>query len=46
MAEMGGVALEMLITLLQGRTLLNLRRELPTELIIRESSGRAPSGLR
>src|SRR5262245_56776380 len=42
LADMGEVALDMLVTLLQGRTVLNLRRELPTELIIRESTGRAP----
>lgn len=42
MAQMGEVALEMLITLRQGHKVLNLRRELPTELIIRESTGRAP----
>jgi DNA-binding LacI/PurR family transcriptional regulator len=40
---MGEVALDMLVALLQGRTVLNLRRELPTELIVRETSGRAPS---
>lgn len=44
MADMGETALEMLVTLLQGRTVLTLRRELPTELIIRESTGRAPAG--
>ena len=42
MADMGEVALEMLIALLQGRMVLSMRRELPTELIIRESTGRAP----
>jgi DNA-binding LacI/PurR family transcriptional regulator len=42
MGDMGETALELLITLLEGRTALNLRRELPTELIIRESTGRAP----
>lgn len=39
-AEMGEVALEMLVTLLEGRTPLTMRRELPTELIIRQSTGR------
>jgi LacI family transcriptional regulator len=39
--NMGEMALDMLVTLLQGRTVLNPRRELPTELIIRESTGRA-----
>lgn len=42
MAEMGADAFELLVSLLDGRTVLNLRRELPTELIIRESTGRAP----
>ena len=40
LANMGETALEMLVTLLQGRTVLNPRRELPTELIIRQSTGR------
>jgi LacI family transcriptional regulator len=40
MAEMGSVALDMLVTLLEGRTALTTRRELPTELIIRASTGR------
>jgi LacI family transcriptional regulator len=39
LALMGEAALEMLVTVLQGRTLLNPRRELPTELIIRQSTG-------
>jgi DNA-binding LacI/PurR family transcriptional regulator len=42
MASMGETALELLITILEGRTLLNRRRELPTELIIRESTGHCP----
>jgi LacI family transcriptional regulator len=42
MADMGADAFELLVALLEGRTVLNLRRELPTELIIRESTGRAP----
>ncbi len=42
MAAMGETALELLVTLLEGRTALTTRRELPTELIIRESTGRAP----
>jgi LacI family transcriptional regulator len=42
MADMGETALDMLVTLLQGRALLNSRRELPTELIVRDSTGRAP----
>lgn len=42
MADMGETALEMLVTLLQGRPILNHRRELPTELIIRASTGRNP----
>ncbi|MEQ8676856.1 MAG: LacI family DNA-binding transcriptional regulator [Aggregatilineales bacterium] len=40
LTEMGEVALEMLIALLQERTVLTLQRELPTELIIRETTGR------
>jgi LacI family transcriptional regulator len=40
MAAMGETALEMLVTLLQGRTVLSPRRELPTELIIRKTTGR------
>ncbi|MEP7291084.1 MAG: LacI family DNA-binding transcriptional regulator [Chloroflexota bacterium] len=39
LAAMGEAALEMLVTVLQGRTVLNPRRELPTELIIRQSTG-------
>lgn len=42
MAEMGETALELLTTLIEGRPSLTMRRELPTELIIRESTGRAP----
>ena len=42
MAAMGETAIELLITLLEGRTALTTRRELPTELIIRDSTGRAP----
>lgn len=42
LAEMGETALDMLVALLQGRTVLNLRREMPTELIVRESTGHAP----
>jgi LacI family transcriptional regulator len=41
MADMGSVALEMLVSLLEGRPVLVTRRELPTELVIRESTGRA-----
>jgi LacI family transcriptional regulator len=40
MAAMGEAALEMLVSLLEGRTILTQRQELPTELIIRESTGR------
>jgi len=43
LATMGETALEMLVTWLQGRTVLNPRRELPTELIIRQSTGPVPS---
>lgn len=42
LAAMGETALDLLVTLLEGRTALTLRRELPTELVIRESTGRAP----
>jgi LacI family transcriptional regulator len=42
MAGMGEAALEMLVTLIQGRTILKPRRELPTELIVRQSTGRVP----
>src|SRR5258708_16726073 len=41
MAAMGETALAMLLALLQGRTPLTLRHELPTELIVRGSTGRA-----
>jgi LacI family transcriptional regulator len=40
MAAMGEAAFEMLLSLLDGHPVLNTRRELPTELIIRESTGR------
>ncbi len=43
LAEMGETALDMLVTLLQGRTVLNPRQELPTELIIRQSTGHLSS---
>lgn len=43
LADMGEAAIDMLVTLLQGRTVLTMRRELPTELIIRQSTGRAPN---
>ena len=43
MEAMGETAIDMLVMLLQGRTVLNPRQELPTELIIRQSTGRAPS---
>jgi LacI family transcriptional regulator len=39
MADMGEAAMDMLVTLMQGRKVLTPRRELPTELIIRESTG-------
>lgn len=38
--EMGEVAIDMLTDLIQGRTILNLHRELATELIVRETTGR------
>jgi LacI family transcriptional regulator len=40
MAAMGEAALEMLVSLLDGRMILTRRQELPTELIIRESTSR------
>lgn len=40
MADMGEAALEMLVALLEERPILTHRRELPTELIIRSSTGR------
>ncbi len=43
LAEMGEAALDMLVTLLQGRTVLNPRQELPTELVIRQSTGHVSS---
>jgi len=39
MAAMGETALELLVTLLEGHLVLTTRRELPTELIVRESTG-------
>lgn len=40
LADMGETAMELLVALLQGRAVLSMRRELPTELIIRQSTGR------
>lgn len=40
MAAMGEAAIELLVALLQGRKVLTAQRELATELIVRESSGR------
>ena len=42
LAEMGAVALDMLVMLIQGRKVLNLQRELPTELMVRATTGRVP----
>lgn len=42
LAQMGETALDMLVDLIQGRRVLNLCRQLPTELIVRESAGRVP----
>lgn len=42
LAAMGETALDILVTLLQKRTVLSPRRELPTELIIRGSTGQVP----
>jgi LacI family transcriptional regulator len=43
LAEMGAAALDMLLTQLQGYQSLVSHRELPTELIVRESTGRLAS---
>ncbi|MCA9895421.1 MAG: substrate-binding domain-containing protein, partial [Anaerolineae bacterium] len=40
--DMGEVALDMLLDLIENRRVLNLRRQLPTELIVRETTGPAP----
>jgi LacI family transcriptional regulator len=40
MASMGAAALELIVTLLEGRTPITLQRELATELVIRESTAR------
>jgi LacI family transcriptional regulator len=40
LAEMGETALELLVALLEERPVKSLRRELPTELIIRQSTGK------
>ncbi len=42
LAEMGEAGLDLLVTLLQGRTPITVERELATELIIRESTARVP----
>jgi LacI family transcriptional regulator len=42
MADMGEAALDLLVTLLQGRPPVALQRELGTELIVRDSTARAP----
>jgi LacI family transcriptional regulator len=42
MAQMGENALDLLVTLIEDRTPISLRRELATELIVRESTARAP----
>jgi LacI family transcriptional regulator len=41
--EMGAIALEMVVGLLQDHKVLTMQRELPTELIVRETTGRARS---
>lgn len=43
LVAMGEAALEMLIGLIEGKKPGSLRRELPTELIVRGSTGRAPN---
>jgi LacI family transcriptional regulator len=40
--EMGETAVELLVTLVEGKSPLTLHRELPTELIIRGTTGPAP----
>ncbi|HLY25986.1 MAG TPA: LacI family DNA-binding transcriptional regulator [Aggregatilineales bacterium] len=40
MADMGETALELLVTLLEGLAAFTTRRELPTELVVRDSTGR------
>jgi LacI family transcriptional regulator len=42
MDMMGEAAMEMLVTMLQGRKLASPRRELTTDLIIRDSTGKCP----
>lgn len=42
LGDMGEVALDMLVDLIQDRRVLNSRRELSTELIVRETTGHAP----
>jgi LacI family transcriptional regulator len=45
MAAMGATALELIVTLLEGRTPITLQRELATELVIRETTARfSPNG--
>jgi LacI family transcriptional regulator len=43
MAEMGKVAVELLIGMIEGKSTVSSRRELPTELIVRDSTGRVRS---
>jgi len=40
MAEMGKVAVELLVGMIEGKSTVSSRRELPTELIVRDSTGR------
>ena len=42
LANMGEVALDTLVMILEERTVLTLRRELSTELIVRGTTGSAP----
>ena len=42
LSEMGEVALDMLVDLVESRRMLNLRRKLPSELIVRETTGPVP----
>lgn len=43
MAEMGSAAVEILVGMIEGKSTVSTRRELPTELIVRESTARPGS---
>ena len=40
LAEMGKTAVELLVGMIEGKTTVSTRRELPTELVVRDSTGR------